>query len=299
MRTNAVHETYPGHHVAVSLSQENESLPFFRRVATGFSAFSEGWALYAERLAQESHFFATEADQSEGFDLLGMLAAELLHSARLVVDTGIHHFDWTRDQAINYMTQHTALSADDVLAEVERSSVCPGHAVVYMIGQLEFLDLRTFVQEQKGEDFCLKAFHSLLLGGGVMSLQQLKKRVHDYCKVEPAAPEAAAQPPADVPVHVVVQEKVDHVREELLRKQQEEADQLHNQYPDLHKALRDNGFVGQMNHGMQYMDYVVGFVSRGITTAEQLKDVEPHVLVEIGLTPMEQRLYKKLFSMKK
>lgn len=301
MRTMVAHEVIPGHHLQISAALTNSEIPFFRRTSGQFTAFEEGWALYAERLAQESGFFADDQkhDIHPDYDYLGMLSDELLRATRLVVDTGIHQFDWTREQAVDFMTQHTALSQDEIVTELERYSVLPGQACCYMLGQLELLDLRSFAMEQQGEQFCLPEFHQALFSRGVMSLQQLRRSITaHYTAASVVSEEKLEGLPDKAPVHVVVQEKVDHEREEIRLRQKAEAEKLENDYPQLHNALRLNGLLGQNNDGQGYMNYVAEFVKRGITSAEQLNNVDPHVLVEIGLTPMEQRLYKKVFKMK-
>ena len=144
MRTLAYHEAIPGHHLQIALAQELQGVPFFRRVVP-FTAFIEGWALYAERLAAESGFHPTP------FDRLGQLVAEEFRAARLVVDTGIHAQRWTREQAIDYMLANTALEPTEVVAEVERYIVMPGQALAYKTGQLEILACRERARRELGD----------------------------------------------------------------------------------------------------------------------------------------------------
>lgn len=137
MRTLYAHEAIPGHHFQLAIQFEMKGLPYFRKAADGFNAFVEGWALYTERLARELSFFATEPDGSEGYDLLGHFGDELMRAARLVVDTGLHFYGWSREQAMQYMESHTILAPSDVVTEVERYCVLPGQATSYKVGQLE------------------------------------------------------------------------------------------------------------------------------------------------------------------
>ena len=170
MRTLAYHEAIPGHHLQVALAQELEGVPFFRRVVP-FTAFQEGWALYAERLAGESGFHPTR------FDRLGQLVAEVFRAARLVVDTGIHAKRWTREQAIDYMTANTGMEPTSVVAEVERYIVMPGQALAYKTGQMEILDLRERARRELGDRFDLREFHDLVLGSGALPLTLLSRNV--------------------------------------------------------------------------------------------------------------------------
>lgn len=168
LRTLVYHETVPGHHFQVALSVENDTVPKFRQVRAfgGISAFSEGWALYAERLAKEESWY--EGDP-EG--LLGQLDAELFRARRLVVDTGLHAKRWTRQQAIDYGISPS---------EVERYVVTPGQATSYMIGQLEIIRLRDRAREALGERFNPREFHNLLLLTGTVPLELLEREVERW-----------------------------------------------------------------------------------------------------------------------
>lgn len=165
LRTLVYHETVPGHHFQVALSVENTAVPKFRQVRAfgGISAFSEGWALYAERLAAEEGWY--EGDP-EG--LLGQLDAELFRARRLVVDTGLHALRWTRQQAIDYGIPPS---------EVDRYVVIPGQATSYKIGQLEMIRLRDKAREALGERFDPKAFHNRVLLTGVVPMEMLEREV--------------------------------------------------------------------------------------------------------------------------
>lgn len=175
LRTLVYHETVPGHHFQVALSVENDDLPKFRQVRAlgGISAFSEGWALYAERLAKEENWY--EGDP-EG--LLGQLDAELFRARRLVVDTGLHAKRWTREQAIEYGISPS---------EVERYVVMPGQATSYMIGQLEIIRLRDLALSELGEAFDPRKFHNLLLLTGSVPLELLEREVKAWIAAQQAA----------------------------------------------------------------------------------------------------------------
>jgi uncharacterized protein (DUF885 family) len=170
LRTLVYHETVPGHHFQIALEQENASLPRFRqaRALGGISALSEGWALYAERLAAESGWY--EGDP-EG--LLGQLSAELFRARRLVVDTGLHAKHWTRQQAIDYGLEPS---------EIDRYVVNPGQACAYMIGQLRILELRDRARAQLGDRFSLRDFHSIVLNTGTTPLTILEGEVDRYIR---------------------------------------------------------------------------------------------------------------------
>ncbi len=173
MRTLAYHEAIPGHHLQIAIAQELPGLPVFRRVVP-FTAFVEGWALYAERLALENGFHPTP------FDRLGALQAELFRAVRLVVDTGIHAQRWTREQAIAYMLQNTGMPETDVVAEVERYIVSPGQACAYKVGQLAILSLRDRAQQALGPRFDLRAFNDVVLGSGALPLELLERNVNEW-----------------------------------------------------------------------------------------------------------------------
>jgi len=165
LKSTAYHEAVPGHHFQLAIQQESATLPKYRKLgAFGFiSAYGEGWALYAERLADENGWYA---DDPRG--RLGYLNLQLFRARRLVVDTGIHAMHWTRQQAIDYGFTPT---------EVERYIVWPGQACSYMIGQLKLVELRERAQKTLGERFSVKAFHDLVLGLGNVPLDVLAGEV--------------------------------------------------------------------------------------------------------------------------
>ncbi|MEO0975054.1 MAG: DUF885 domain-containing protein, partial [Pseudomonadota bacterium] len=188
MRTLAYHEAVPGHHYQIATAMELEGVPEFRK-QVGFTAYSEGWALYAERLAYELGF------QQDPFDNLGRLQAELFRAVRLVVDTGIHAQRWTREQAIDYMRRNTGIAESDVVSEIERYIVWPGQATAYMVGMMEILALRDEARAALGERFDLRDFHRVVLENGAVPLHVLRDLVEDYIANPPAgaleSPEAA------------------------------------------------------------------------------------------------------------
>ncbi len=173
MRTLAYHEGIPGHHFQITIARELEGVPFFRKIIP-FTAYVEGWALYAERVAAEYGF------QEDPFDRLGFLTAELFRANRLVVDTGIHDKRWTREQAIDYMLANTGMPETDVVSEIERYIVNPGQACAYKIGQLKLLELRARARERLGERFDIKAFHAVVLRSGALPLTLLERVIDDW-----------------------------------------------------------------------------------------------------------------------
>ena len=173
MRTLAYHEAVPGHHFQIAIQQELTGVPIFRKVLP-FTAFVEGWALYAERLAKEMGF--TE----DPYDDLGRLQDELFRAVRLVVDTGLHHKRWSREEAIAYMRAITGRPETDIVAEVERYLVLPGQALAYKIGMLRMLELRDRARRRLGNRFDIKAFHDRVLSGGSLPLTVLEREVDRY-----------------------------------------------------------------------------------------------------------------------
>ena len=170
MRTLAYHEGVPGHHFQTALQTELTGVPQFRKLL-GFSAFSEGWALYCERLAWEIGF------QDDPYDNLGRLKDEMMRAVRLVVDTGIHSKRWSRERAINYMLSKTGMVESDVVAEIERYFVLPGQATAYKVGMIKILELRERAKQALGERFDIRQFHDVVLGNGEVPLAILERQV--------------------------------------------------------------------------------------------------------------------------
>jgi uncharacterized protein (DUF885 family) len=173
MRTLAYHEAVPGHHFQLAIQQQLEGLPFFRKMIP-FTAYSEGWALYAEQVAWELGF------QEDPYDNIGRLQGELMRAVRLVVDTGIHAKRWSREQAIEYMVTNTGMAQSDVVAEIERYFVLAGQALAYKIGMTKILELRGKAQAELGDKFDMRAFHNVILGNGALPLNILEELVMDY-----------------------------------------------------------------------------------------------------------------------
>jgi uncharacterized protein (DUF885 family) len=167
------HESIPGHHLQIALSQELGELPMFRKL-DGSTAFVEGWALYTERLAEEMELYTADLDR------LGKLSYDAWRGSRLVVDTGIHSLGWTRAQAEAYMREHTALTDVNISNEVDRYIGWPGQALAYKVGQLEILKLRAEAEAALGARFDIKAFHAVVLGAGAVTLPVLDDRVRAW-----------------------------------------------------------------------------------------------------------------------
>ena len=174
MRTLIAHESVPGHHYQISTQIESTSLPHFRRTTVDTwnwtNPFSEGWGLYAEKLAHELGFYDKDL-----YDLLGYYSAELWRSARCVVDTGLHYYKWSREQAIEYMVQNTPKTRKSCEDEVDRYCVLPGQACSYKIGQLKLLELRRKCKEVEGEGFDLKRWHDKIFAIGAVPLELLEE----------------------------------------------------------------------------------------------------------------------------
>jgi uncharacterized protein (DUF885 family) len=170
METLALHEAVPGHHFQISIAQEIEGLPEFRKY-NNYTAYIEGWGLYSESLGGELGLQRTPENR------FGRLRDEIWRAARLVVDTGIHGLGWTRDQAIAYMQQTTGLSLREVTTEVDRYIVWPGQALAYKIGELSIQRWRREAKETLGERFDIRAFHDMLLGQGALPLDVCEEQV--------------------------------------------------------------------------------------------------------------------------
>ncbi|MFK8162744.1 MAG: DUF885 family protein [Lewinella sp.] len=168
-----LHEAIPGHHYQVSLTQENEDLPDFRR-SLWYSAYGEGWALYCESLGEELGLY------DDPYQYFGMLSAEMHRAIRLVVDTGIHSKGWSREKAIQYSLDHEAESAASITAEIERYMAIPGQALSYKIGQLKIRELREKAETQMGDEFEIKEFHNLVLSPGCVPLAVLETMVWEW-----------------------------------------------------------------------------------------------------------------------
>ena len=174
MPTLAYHEGVPGHHWQIATAQELKGVPQFRKLIP-FTAYQEGWALYAEWLAKEAGWY-----EGNPFGDLGRLQAELFRAVRLVVDTGIHAKRWTREQAITYMRDKTSMGEKEVTAEIERYIVNPGQACAYKVGMLKIQELRKRAQTQLGTKFDQRQFHDVVLTNGALPLEILEEQVNAY-----------------------------------------------------------------------------------------------------------------------
>jgi uncharacterized protein (DUF885 family) len=159
----AFHEAVPGHHLQGAMAQELTQLPAFRRYSY-LTAYVEGWGLYAERLADEMGLYSGDVDR------LGMLSFDSWRACRLVVDTGMHALGWSREQAIAFMTDHSALATNNIANEVDRYLGRPGQALAYKIGQLELVRLRADAQSRLGSSFDIRRFHDAVLAHGALPL---------------------------------------------------------------------------------------------------------------------------------
>ena len=168
-----LHEAIPGHHFQISLQQENNALPDFRKF-NWFGAYGEGWALYTESLGKELGLY------KDPYQYFGMLGNEMHRAIRLVVDTGLHSKGWTREQAIQYSLENEAESEASITAEIERYMAIPGQALSYKIGQLKIVQLRKEAQNQLKAQFDIKKFHQIVLESGVMPLALLEKKINHW-----------------------------------------------------------------------------------------------------------------------
>ncbi len=169
----SVHEAMPGHHLQLAIQQEIGDMPNFRRY-TGFTAFVEGWGLYSESLGYDLGLY------KDAYSRFGALTYDMWRAVRLVVDTGIHYKGWTRQQAIDFFKDNAAKTEHDIVNEIDRYIVMPGQALAYKIGQLKILSLRAQAEATLGDDFDVREFHDVLLGGGALPLDILQRRMDDW-----------------------------------------------------------------------------------------------------------------------
>lgn len=173
MEAVAYHEGNPGHHMQIAIAQESEQVPQFRRQAR-FTAYTEGWGLYAEALAREMGAY------QDPYSDFGRLSTEIWRAIRLVVDTGIHARGWSEDAAIAYFKQNSGIADGAIRAEVRRYFERPGQATAYMVGMLKILALREYAEEALGPAFDIRGFHDTVLGGGPLPLDMLQRRVEHW-----------------------------------------------------------------------------------------------------------------------
>ena len=169
----SAHEAVPGHHLQIALAQELEDVPEFRKSYYA-TAFGEGWGLYAEKLAGEAGFYRTP------YERFGQLSYEMWRACRLVADTGLHHYGWSRTEAEACFNKNTALAPLNIETEVTRYIGWPGQATAYKVGELKILELRSRAKAAMGESFDIREFHDVVLGAGAMPLDALDQRVQDW-----------------------------------------------------------------------------------------------------------------------
>jgi uncharacterized protein (DUF885 family) len=189
--STAYHEGIPGHHMQRSVQQQLKGLPKFRLYGGGFTAYTEGWALYAEELGKDVGFYQDPVSD------YGRLSSEIFRAVRLVVDTGIHSKGWTRDQVVEFFRKYSNEPEPEIQSETDRYIAWPGQALAYKIGQLKFRQLRDRSKKELGAKFDIRTFHDEMLSGGVLPLDLLDSRTNAWIKTQLAAqlhPTAAATP---------------------------------------------------------------------------------------------------------
>ncbi len=180
----AYHEGLPGHHMQISIAQELTNVPEFR-TQSFFNAYSEGWGLYAERLAKEMGAY------EDPYSDFGRLSTEIWRAIRLVVDTGLHAKGWSEEQAVDYFMQNSSLAEGAIRSEVQRYLVIPGQATSYKIGMMKILELRAKAKAALGPRFDIREFHDTVLGGGALPLGILERRVDQWIASEKGEPPAS------------------------------------------------------------------------------------------------------------
>ena len=173
VETTAYHEGVPGHHMQIAIAQELPELPPFRQ-QENYTAYTEGWALYAEELGKEVGFY------KDPYSYYGHLQDDMLRAIRLVVDTGFHYKHWTRQQVVDFFHEHSAIDEPEVQSETDRYMAWPAQALGYKIGQLEILKLRQYSKDQLGSSFDIRAFHDEVLAGGAVPMDVLSDRIHEW-----------------------------------------------------------------------------------------------------------------------
>ena len=187
MATLTAHEAVPGHHLQIARAIELRGLPRFRREPS-YTAYVEGWAVYAETLGRDVGLYA------DPYSLFGHLQWQAFRAARLVVDTGIHSLGWSRQQSIDFMVERTGMDRSFVESEVDRYTSIPGQALGYMIGKLKIVELRDRAKTRLGERFDLRRFHNAVIDQGALPLDVLANRIDEWIATELAAA-AGSRPP--------------------------------------------------------------------------------------------------------
>jgi uncharacterized protein (DUF885 family) len=180
VESTAYHEGLPGHHMQISIAQEMQDVPEFRKFAF-FTAFIEGWALYAERLGKDVGLY------QDPYSDYGRLEGDMERAIRLVVDTGVHSQHWTRQQMVDYFHEHSAIDETEVQSEVDRYIAWPSQALAYKIGQLEILALRDRAKKELGAKFDIRAFHDQVIDSGALPLDVLDERITAWIATQKAA----------------------------------------------------------------------------------------------------------------
>jgi len=178
MEALSLHEANPGHHFQITIQREQQGLPKFRRFG-GYTAYVEGWGLYAESLGRELGMY------QDPYQYFGMLEAELWRSIRLVVDTGLHSQGWTREQVLEYMDRNSSAAEARRVSETERYIAIPGQALAYKIGQLKIRELRTRAETALGDRFDVRKFHTAVLADGALPLDVLEAKIDRWIAAQP------------------------------------------------------------------------------------------------------------------
>src|SRR5215216_4871152 len=183
MEALTAHEAVPGHHLQLSLAQELEGVPQWRRY-DDYTAFSEGWGLYAESLGGEIGMY------TDPYSRFGQLTYEMWRAVRLVVDTGMHAKGWTRQQAIDFFVANSSKPLHDIEVEIDRYLAWPGQALAYKLGELKIKELRANAERELGPAFDVRAFHDTVLGAGPLPLSLLETRMNEWVKTRKSGAKA-------------------------------------------------------------------------------------------------------------